>query len=53
MRRALGTVSKALEKSIAMMVVRRGGRCSLKPLAMVRLRGKSAEVVEWRSLKQC
>ena len=41
------------EKSIVIMVVRSGGRCWLKPEAMVCIRGRRADVVEWRGLKPC
>ena len=46
-------MSKALEKSIAMIEVRRGGRGWLKPETMVWQRGRRAEVVEWRGRKPC
>ena len=47
------TVSNAFEKSIAMMIVQRGGRGWLKPEAMVWLRGRRADVVEWSGRKLC
>ena len=48
-----GTVSKALEKSIAMATVRGGRRLWLNPEAMVCERGRSEEVVECKLRKPC
>ena len=47
------TMSKAFEKSIAMVSVRCGGLDLLKPEATVYVRGRSAVVVLCRVLKPC
>ena len=52
-RRWWGTVSNALEKSIARMVVRVGGFRWLKPRAMDSVMGRRAVVVEWACLNPC
>ena len=47
------TMSKAFEKSIAMVTVRCGGLGWLKPVATVCVRGRSAVVVLWFARKPC
>ena len=47
------TVSKALDMSSAMAIVRRGGRAWLKPFVMVLLMWCSAVVVDLSCLKPC
>ena len=49
-----GIQSKALEKSMATVVVRAGGgRLWLKPSAMVEAKRRRAEVVKWNGLNPC